>query len=52
MLPENECTLFMKSIYQFDIYITKIHTYLNYDHYMSVIEDNMSIQHLCNDSSV
>ena len=38
----------MKLIYYFDIYITKIHTCLNYNNHMSVTVYNMSIQYLHN----
>ena len=41
MLFNYKFLLFIKLIYQFNIYIIDIHTYLNY--HMSIIKDNKSI---------
>ena len=42
ILTDNGCILFIKLIYWFDIYIIEIYIYLNYNHYMSISEDNIN----------
>ena len=48
MLTENRYILFIKSICQFDTYITNIHIYLNYNYHIYAIKNNISIQYLYN----
>ena len=40
--------LYMKLVYKFNIYITKIYIYLNYNYHVSVTKGNILIQHLHN----